>query len=284
MRRGLAAMLVWVAVQAAFLAAPAAAQCAPDASLENAVGRANTVFVGRVVRLSNNDRTAEVEVLAVWKGRDLPPVVVLLGGSDDPAELDENDRMYRVGVTYLVVSEDLRPPFEDDRCTATRAFGGSPSVIPGNLRDAVGAAVARSPVTESASDDDDEGGGAGQRLLIALVGSLAVIIAAVVLIRTASTYRPAPGTMPLGSDEGGDDDADGGRGVRDPVGPLFGRTADEEMARLRKEDRKRRRRKAADEQEAAAGDERGGEEEPLEVEASGDVEPVPADGDESPEN
>jgi hypothetical protein len=56
------------------------------------------------------------------------------------------------------------------------------------------------------------------------------------------------------------------------------------MARLRKEDRKRRRRKAADEPEVAAGDERGGEEEPLGVDASGDVEPVPADGDESPEN
>jgi hypothetical protein len=282
MRRDLAAVLVWVAVQAVFLAAPAAAQCAPDASLEDAVGRANTVFVGRALRVSNNDRTAEVEVLAVWKGRDLPPMVVLVGGSDDPAELGENDRTYRVGVTYLVVTEDLRPPFEDDRCTATRAYGGSPTVIPGNLREAVGATAARGPVTEGTSADDEEGGG-GQRSLIALVGSLAVILASVVLIRTASLYHPAPGATPLGSDGGGDDE-DGGRGVREPVGPLFGRTADEEMVRLRKEDRKRRRRKAADLPEAAEGDEGGGEEEQQEVGANDGVEPGPAHRDESPEN
>lgn len=258
MVRRFAAVLMGATALIGMLAAPSLAQCSEEATLEEAVARANTVFVGTVVGLSNSDRTAEVEVLGVWKGSDLPPQTVVVGGSDDPTVVNEDDRTFNLGVTYLFVLADFRPPFSDDICSATRPYEGSPTIVPGNLRDDVGATIGRTPVSDETSRRNrDEGG--SLRPVVALIGSIAVIMLAIVLIQAVSRYRPAPGAPPLGgSDTEGEASA---RGVREPVGPMFGRTGEEEMARLRKEDRKRRRKQGDERPEEEEGDVADGAEE-----------------------
>ena len=115
----------------------ALAVCPPPPQQADAVARANAVFVARVLTIENRGRTAEVEVLSVWKGRDLPAQLTLLGGSDDPTVVDPDDRIYQAGQTYLVVSNGFRPPFSDNRCTATQPYNGLPNQVPPHLADVI---------------------------------------------------------------------------------------------------------------------------------------------------
>ena len=124
---------------------PAAHACAPD--IEQALAAANTVFVGEVTAVSERDRLATMRVVEVWKGRALVDVVEVEGWAESPEDLDANDRRFQSGRTYLVFSQDVRPPFSSDGCTATKLYnplGGN--VIPGNFASILGTNQARQPI------------------------------------------------------------------------------------------------------------------------------------------
>jgi hypothetical protein len=128
MRLSLTARLVAIRVLTAlFLAAAmipldatsALASCAEPPDLETAFADADVVFIGVVVELSNKDRTAVMEVEQVWKGPDLPEVVTVRGGPEDPNVITSVDRTFERG-TYVVFPVNSAPPFEDNACTLTQ--------------------------------------------------------------------------------------------------------------------------------------------------------------------
>ena len=149
-------------VMASIVVAPgtASAACGAPPSLITAVEEAHTVFIGRVVQVDNGGRTADMEVVQVWKGRDLPQFVAVAGGSASATEVGSNDRSFENGRTYLVFPHNRTSPFTDDRCTATRFYEATGKAIPANLKAAVGADEARVPVAAAA----DGGGVDGSRL------------------------------------------------------------------------------------------------------------------------
>ena len=98
---------------------PALASCAEPPDLESAFAEADIVFIGLVVELSNGDRTAVMEVEDVWKGPQLPLVVTVHGGPDDPGLATSVDRTFERG-TYVVFPTNSAPPFEDNACTLTQ--------------------------------------------------------------------------------------------------------------------------------------------------------------------
>lgn len=98
---------------------PALASCAELPSLEVGFAEADVVFIGVVTDLSNNDRTAVMQVEQVWKGPALPETVVVNGGPDDANFVTSVDRAYELG-TYIVFPVNSTPPFEDNACTLTQ--------------------------------------------------------------------------------------------------------------------------------------------------------------------
>lgn len=95
----------------------AQARCASPAPIDSAMATNGVVFVGTVVDVSQ-DNVATVSVESVWKGPKLAAEVLVDGGPiTDPENrgLDEDER-------YLFFPSNDEPPFEDDRCTATRVF------------------------------------------------------------------------------------------------------------------------------------------------------------------
>jgi hypothetical protein len=120
-------------VLAALGSAPAAkASCAPAPPLRNSIAEADIVFVGAVVALAHDGRTATFRVEDVWKGKVGETVVVHGGpgiaGIESAAARGEGvassvDRSYRMGTRYLVL------PFgrsgnvlRDSICSNTRPY------------------------------------------------------------------------------------------------------------------------------------------------------------------
>ncbi len=97
---------------------PVAASCAPTVSLEEALLFADTVFVGSVTQLANNNRWATVRVEERWTGaRDLGDTVQVRGGPE-PGTASSVDRVFAPGRYLFVVT---RGPgyLEDNGCSAT---------------------------------------------------------------------------------------------------------------------------------------------------------------------
>jgi hypothetical protein len=133
---------------------PATAVCTPP-ELEFALRNAPTVFVGEVEELADQGHAAEMRVLAVWKGADLPQRVSTDGrpaAGTDPTK----SRRYQLGVTYLVIPHNQVMPFPDDGCTATRVFAAQGALIPTIYQDAVGAEHGRLPMTAASATADPE--------------------------------------------------------------------------------------------------------------------------------
>lgn len=107
---------------------PALASCAEQPDLETAYANADIVFIGSVVELSNNDRTAVMEVEQVWKGPQLPDIVTVNGGPGDTDTFTSVDRTFEVG-TYIVFPVNSTPPFEDNACTLTQRTTAALDVI-----------------------------------------------------------------------------------------------------------------------------------------------------------
>ena len=176
-------MLTIVALVAVAVIAPAAAayaQCGPSVSVEENLRAADVVFLGKVVDRSNRDRTAVMEVLEIWKGRALPPEVVVNGGPEDVTQQTSIDRTFLLGQVYLVVPANAKSPFQDSLCTGTQLWATPTGEIPENLQDAVGAETPTPVYTREAGPVGDDGGlssGAGN-----LVAALAVILGALSVV------------------------------------------------------------------------------------------------------
>ncbi len=165
---------------ATILVAPgtASAACGAAPTLITAVEEATTVFVGRTVEVANRGRTAQMEVLQIWKGRDLPQYVTVVGGSASATEAGSNDRIFENGRTYLVFPHNRTSPFTDDRCTATRLYDApTGQAIPANLKAAVGADQARVPLAAPADNGALDGSKMGPWIIamgLLLLGLLLV--------------------------------------------------------------------------------------------------------------
>jgi hypothetical protein len=185
MRNRLLALVGVLAVVMMVPNAAMAASCDFELDLETAIKRADSVFVAQVTSISDRGATAEARVLAVWKGPDIADVVTLAGG--DPEAVDGTTRIHILGRSYLVVARWSRRAFVDDKCTATRFFIDDPNLIPPQLREAVGAEVARLPLI---SDSDSVSGGITGRTY-AIAGLAGLLLAlGVFLSRRAKNYNP----------------------------------------------------------------------------------------------
>lgn len=164
---------VLLAVTFAFLwtPAPATAQCSTP-STERALQDALTVFVGKVTSTEDSGRIAQVQVLAVWKGPDLPEFVEVRGTSGSATNVD---RRFDVSKTYLVIPENTRAPYLASACSATQPFAGAAGLIPVSYQDEVGATETRTPIaSDSPSDSEAE----VVQAILPLLGVLALIVAA----------------------------------------------------------------------------------------------------------
>ncbi|RLE11140.1 MAG: hypothetical protein DRJ28_11190 [Actinobacteria bacterium] len=100
----------------------ALASCPEPPDLETGFAEADIVFIGVVVELTNNDRTAKMEIESVWKGPQLPDVVTVHGSPDNPDDpnlFTSVDRTFTFG-TYVVFPFNTQPPFRDNICTLTQ--------------------------------------------------------------------------------------------------------------------------------------------------------------------
>lgn len=145
-------------------AAPASASCIEPPPLEEGYAQAEVVFVGRVVQVTNNDRTAVVAVEEVWKGPDLPATVTVHGGPNDPNVVTSVDRTFRPG-TYAFFpiswSSDLTQ-FEDNACTLTQTVSPALDVIaPGSAIPGSGGGTAATTVVAGEPDRTDTTGFVG---------------------------------------------------------------------------------------------------------------------------
>jgi hypothetical protein len=125
-------------------AAPVLASCVMPIPIEQAIRDADSVFVGTVTSLANNDRWATVAVEEVWDGPDLPPVVEVRGGPDGNAA-SSVDRAFTAKASYLFVVFISDGVLSDNVCSATTEF----------TRDliALRPATARQPVTPTPDPD-----------------------------------------------------------------------------------------------------------------------------------
>lgn len=113
-------------------AGPAAASCEVLGPVDQALAKAQTVFVGTVIGLDFGGRVATFDVAEIWRGTTGSTVVVNGGpsmeelwsarrqGSDVATSVD---RSYELGTTYLVVSHGREAGvLADNACSATQPF------------------------------------------------------------------------------------------------------------------------------------------------------------------
>lgn len=102
-------------------AAEAVVGCPPEVPVADAVATASTVFTGTVRSLANDDRTAVVDVIRIWKGGPLPREVEVRGTiATQDKVATALDRTYAKGATYLFVpSAGQTPRFVENQCSAT---------------------------------------------------------------------------------------------------------------------------------------------------------------------
>jgi hypothetical protein len=102
-------------------AAPTLASCVQPVPIEEAIKSADSVFVGTVTALSNNDRWASVAVEEVWSGPDLAPIVEVRGGAEGNAA-SSVDRAYTAKTSYLFVVLISDGMLSDNACSSTTEF------------------------------------------------------------------------------------------------------------------------------------------------------------------
>ena len=183
--RASSALLVAAAVLGA--PAPAHASCAEAPPARPPLEDADHVFAGAVTRTTHGGAAAEVEVLDVWHGPDLPPQVVVGGGQLARGAGSSVDRTFRTGERYaFFVTRADDGSLRDNACTSTAALSARAAVDPPGVR---------APVTSADAPTDPRSVlgriGAPGRVALLLV---AVTAAAGVLRRQArrrGSRRPA---------------------------------------------------------------------------------------------
>ena len=111
----------------AALPGAATASCAvpvpvPEAArIAEGVRNAEVVIVGTVGSTENQGRSATIVVEEIWKGRDLPSIVVVQGAQAGNA-VTSGDRMFETGMRYLfTLAVDENGELIDNACSATTA-------------------------------------------------------------------------------------------------------------------------------------------------------------------
>jgi hypothetical protein len=99
------------------IAVPAHAACAEPPTPKEALANNDVVFAGQVIETAGRGRVAVVEVQSIWKGGDLLGVTRVEGGDVESPSGD--DRTFETGQQYVFFPRNDRPPFRDDRCSAT---------------------------------------------------------------------------------------------------------------------------------------------------------------------
>jgi hypothetical protein len=109
--------LAWVLLPAG----TASASCLELPPLDVGLAEAHTAFVGTVIDLANQDRTATFAVEEVWMGTVAEEAVVMGGPSGNA--FTSVDRAFEVGTRYLVVPvRGAGSSFEDNACTLTQPY------------------------------------------------------------------------------------------------------------------------------------------------------------------
>ena len=195
-------MAVLVVLTVAMETAPARASCAPRSTIEENLARAELVFVGTVVEVTNSDRWARFAVEDTWKGQVDGHRVEIRGGAREGYAMS-NDRKYVRGTRYLVFA--LAPPteprmlalygdgvrFTDNGCSLTQAYTESLAETRPTTARPPAAAPPQEPPVEAASPTTDAStkvrGGDGHRSrghpFVVVVGVAAVAGMAVIGIR-----------------------------------------------------------------------------------------------------
>ena len=177
MNRALARATAGVAVLLALLgsAGPVLADCVQPPPIEQAIAKAELVFVGTVLSLSQSDRWATVAVEEVWAGPDLGPMIELRGG---PAgnSMTSVDRTFTAGTRYLFFPYIEAGALQDNSCTSTTEFRADHAKLrPAAARPPV------APVPEPGAGASD----LGSLLLpaVLVVAAATVVFGAALLIR-----------------------------------------------------------------------------------------------------
>lgn len=160
-------ILALLAAAPAYGAAPALASCATSGDLEDAVAQAGVLFVATATSTNARGTEAEMDVIAIWKGPDLPETVTIDGATGEELSLH---RRFVAGQTYLVFPLNYAEPFQDNQCTATRAYTTTGLAIPPYLVDVVGEETARPPI--ATVEASAEGGLSATPVLIAVGGGI----------------------------------------------------------------------------------------------------------------
>lgn len=185
-------LLIAVAVAIGLvIGAPALAQapgCEEVLAVDEALDRADSVFVARIISVSDAGSKAKAQVEAVWKGPDLEQTVNLDGG-DSADKVSGRTRVHVVGQRFLVVASWSPRLFNDDLCTATQLYVGAADTIPAQYQAALGAEQARLPLS---SEPFEVSGSSGPSLrAVALVSlGLILIVTIAFLWRRATAFRP----------------------------------------------------------------------------------------------
>lgn len=129
--------------------ATAAASCAQFPPLEEHLARADVVFVGTVVSVTDEQRTALVQVEEIWRGSQLPAEVTVHGGFD-PGAFTSVDRGFEAGARYLFAPSIAEGRLQDSSCSATQLWSDE-------LADLRPATVA-TPPPDSGAEDGSRGG------------------------------------------------------------------------------------------------------------------------------
>ena len=125
-------------------APPASASCAAPVEPVQLADH-ELVFAGEVTGTSHDGRAAEVRVLDVWRGRDLPAEVVVIGGDVAGNGHSSTERVFRGGETYAFFAyEDEEGVLRDNACTATAPLAERAAVDPPGVR----APTAEAPTPE----------------------------------------------------------------------------------------------------------------------------------------
>ena len=187
-------VLLALALVAAAVIGPAGAahaQCGPAKSTAESLTTTEVAFVGRVVDRSNLDRTAVMEVLEVWKGDSLPPLVTVNGGPEDMNQFTSIDRRYLLGQIYLVMPANARAPFLDSLCTGTTLWTTPDGTIPEEFQLATGNIE---PIPVVVGADGGEGNGALSWLVDNVGVGLVVLALALGVIYSVKAISSKPTT------------------------------------------------------------------------------------------
>ena len=121
MRIGMVVAAITLGVGVGLVPRMALASCPEFPPLDEHVAQAEVVFVGTVTAVTDEKRTALIEVEEIWRGPELPGQVTIHGGFEELG-FTSADRYFEEGTRYLFAPSFADGRLEDSSCTATRAW------------------------------------------------------------------------------------------------------------------------------------------------------------------